>query len=798
MSLLSNSNAIAASGDAVYPIDQSLRFRNSAAAYLSRIPASNGNLRKWTWSGWVKRGLISPSGLYPTLISTTLSASFNDSVYFTTTNDYIQWNVSNSGTILITSNLFRDPSAWYHIVLMWDTDNATASNRAKIYVNGIEASYSTDNRASYLNRDSTFNRGSVTNYVGGSSNSVLDFDGQMAEVHFVDGQALTPSDFGEYGNETGAWQAKAYTGSYGTNGFYLDMSTSGSTVTDQSGNSNNYTATNMNLTTSTATTYDKMSDVPTLTDEDTGNFAVLNSIDLSNSSYYPSNANLTYYIAPGNANNQRGSIAVDSGKWYWECTIQTGGGNALIGVARADLKNDTTINFNTANGWYYYGLTGNKYNAGNKGAYGSTFTTGDVIGFALDMDSGKIWWSKNGVWQASGNPATGTNAAFTNVSGLVTSNVNNGYGGTMTGDYNFGQRPFAYTPPTGYLKINTFNLPDSGIKNGKEHFEAAIYSGNNSRRDIPLDKFNPSVIWTKTRNHGYNHFLYNKTVGNSSHTIVNSISAPNGNNGLVAFSPQSAPFGYDLVSGQINESGKTYVSWNWRGSDSTYVTNTAGSITSQVDANPTSGFSLVTYTGNASSGSTVGHGLGSVPKMIITKTTNTSLGNWAVYHQGAGATKVLYFNTTIAATTGANWWNNTAPTSTRFTIGNSNDVNGGSNYLALCFAEIPGFSKFGTYVGNGSTYGPFVYTGFRPAFIITKNSTAGGEWEIYDTTRNKYNVINTTLETNSAGSELPYYSIDILSNGFKQRQYYNTQNQSAQTFIYMAFAENPFKNSLAR
>ena len=797
MSLLQNSNAIS-TGVEDYNLESSLRFRSSASAYLQKtLSSSRTDAKKQTISVWLKRGKI---GALQSIIGGYDGGSSNRSLISFQTTDYLEFYTGYSSNILYTSNVFRDTSSWYHIVYTLDSTQATSTNRVKLYINGVQQTLN----GTYppLNYNFQFVYPNANNYIGTLVPANRPFDGYMTEFNFVDGQALDANDFGKTDTTTGAWKPKEYLGTYGTNGFHLDMSTSGSTITDQSGNGNNFTASNMNLTTSTATTYDKMLDVPTLTDEDTANFATLNAVDLSNSSYTPTNANLTYNITGGNQNNQRGSIAVDSGKWYWECTIQTGGGNALIGVARADLKNDTTINFNSANGWYYYGLTGNKYNSGNQGSYGSTYTTGDVIGFALDMDSGKIWWSKNGTWQASGNPAAGTNAGFTNVSGLVTSNVNNGFGGTLTGDYNYGQRPFAYTPPTGFKKLNTYNLPDSTIVDGSQYMNTITWTGDNtSPRSFTGVGFSPDLTWIKRRNSVKDHALFDSVRGSTkkleSNTTIAEITGDNGK--IDSFDSD----GFTVSTGTTDNSGvnstsNTFVGWSWRGSDSTAVSNTDGTITSTVSANTTSGFSVVTYTGTGSA-ATVGHGLGATPDVIISKSRDAAE-NWGVYHKSVGATAVTILNSTGTPITTAAAYNNTNPTSAVFTVNTSGTTNNsGQDYVAYCFAEVEGFSKFDKYVSNASTNGPFVYTGFRPAFVLIKRTTyTGDNWVIYDSSRNTYNVTEQELYPNTSSAEVTGQDIDFVSNGFKIRSSNGLINGGTSDYIYMAFAENPFKQSLAR
>jgi hypothetical protein len=247
----------------------------------------------------------------------------------------------------------------------------------------------------------------------------------------------------------------------------------------------------------------------------------------------------------------------------------------------------------------------------------------------------------------------------------------------------------------------------------------------------------------------------------------------------------------------VNASGNTYVGWNWKGGG-TAVSNTAGSITSSVSANTTAGFSIVSYTGTGAV-VTIGHGLGVVPAMIIVK-VRSSAGDWSVYHTTLGNTKNLKLNTTAAEQTSINYWNNTSPDVDKFTVYNESNVGGsGLTYIAYCFAEVKGFSKFGSYTGNGSTDGTFVYTGFKPAFVMLKSSSnAGTEWVMHDIKRSLFNPVNDPLLANSAGTEsvdASWSPVDFLSNGFKLRTTDTWLNGSGYTYIYIAFAENPFVTS---
>jgi len=265
--------------------------------------------------------------------------------------------------------------------------------------------------------------------------------------------------------------------------------------------------------------------------------------------------------------------------------------------------------------------------------------------------------------------------------------------------------------------------------------------------------------------------------------------------GLTAFGSTGFTIG---ALAKINTSAATYVGWQWK-ANGAGVTNTNGSITSTVSANTTAGFSVVTFNSNATAGATVGHGLGVAPNMIFIK-SRSIVGDWGVYHSAVGNTGGLILDTTAATNTTVQFWNNTSPTSSVFSLGNGSTINptSGTTMVAYCWAAVPGYSAFGSYTGNGSTDGPFVYTGFRPRFILTKRADAVNTWELYDTSRSAYNAATAALYPNTFAAETTDDPVDILSNGFKMRASGNAFNTSGGTYVYAAFAENPFNSSRAR
>jgi hypothetical protein len=334
---------------------------------------------------------------------------------------------------------------------------------------------------------------------------------------------------------------------------------------------------------------------------------------------------------------------------------------------------------------------------------------------------------------------------------------------------------------------------------------ATTYTGTGAAASVangaPGASFQPDLVWIKARNDTTWNQVFDSVRGVNKGIYTNdTYQETTQTDAFNSFNSNGMGLGADAAGGSVNKSGNTYVGWQWK-AGGTAVSNTAGSITSSVSANTTSGFSVVTYTGNGSAGATVGHGLGVAPSMIITKQRNGAE-NWQVYHSSLGATKRLFLNLTNAeqATTAA--WNDTAPTSSVFSLGTSNAGNGNTNtYVAYCWAAIAGYSAFGSYTGNASTDGPFIYTGFRPRwFFIKCSSTAGENSMLYDTSVDPYNASqewsspNLSDASNTAGG----YFIDFLSNGIKIRQAGPTGNASGRTYIYAAFAENPFKYANAR
>jgi hypothetical protein len=804
------------------PISKSLRFNSADSPYLNRTPGVAGNRRLWTFSGWAKRSTItSTAGQYAIMGA---GASTYDSIGFNSDSFQIFFNNGTSAE-LVTTQVFRDASAWYHIVIAVDTAQATSTNRIKLYINGSQVTVFSTGTYPSQNYDTQFNTAEVhrigTNTIATNRN----FDGYMTEINFIDGQALTPSSFGMTDPQTGVWEPIRYTGTYGTNGFYLNFKDSSSTTNlglDYSGNSNNWTTNNFSVTAGSSN--DSLTDVPTPwiaynTTGDVGgvvrgNYATFNPLNRK-SEVTLANGNLDISYSGANGHATTSTIGASTGKWYFEVTA--GGAGNSIGLGNPSYN--LTWPGNDANSYGYRGDLGQIMYNGSAATSGlSTFTSGDVIGVAIDIDAGKVWWAKNGTWLNSGNPASGTNALVTTLAAntwfFAVGQIASSPG---TSSANFGQRPFAYTPPAGFLSLCTTNLPTPTIgatstTQAGKYFGIATYAGTGSTNTITTGidmATNGGFAWFKARNGAFDHHLINNLAGYDKFLSSNKTDAEN----TYSFVTSTTSTGLSINGGStnVNGSGYNYVAWNWA-ANGTGVTNTAGSITSTVSANTTAGFSVVTYTGTGSAG-TVGHGLGVAPSMMFIKSRSTGGSSWIVYHSSISPTNLLTLQTTAAQQNLPLYFNSTATASTVFSIGSAAntgiDLNvNGSNYVAYCFAAVAGYSAFGTWQNNNSTSGTFIYTGFRPRFILLKNYDNVENWFVWDSARQTYNMAAPSLnwlQPNSANAEgtnsASTAEIDGLSNGFK---IYTTNPAAGEisfgtrNYIYAAFAESPFKYALAR
>jgi len=339
------------------------------------------------------------------------------------------------------------------------------------------------------------------------------------------------------------------------------------------------------------------------------------------------------------------------------------------------------------------------------------------------------------------------------------------------------------------------------INKGSSYFNTVLYTGTGAAQSITGVGFKPDFTWIKSRSDADSHYLVNNVAGYTKYLLSNSTQAEVTDSNIVTSSDSD---GFTIgTSGAVNGNTATYAVWNWLANNTSGSSNTAGTITSTVAANTTAGFSIVSYTGNGTGGATIGHGLGVAPAMIILKSRSSGVEQWHVLHKSLNTAggEYMLLSATNAVLTNSVVWNSTVPTSSVFSVGTAGGTNGsGATFIAYCFAEIKGYSKFGSYTGNNANDGPFIYTGFKPAFILVKTTNTTQFWTLTDNKRNSFNMVTLGISPNSSNSESTFNTdrgnpnMDFVSNGFKIRTD-NSGINGTNSFIYMAFAENPFVSS---
>jgi len=924
--------AAAGIGGGFYPytVDYSARFNDDDSAYLSRTPSA-GNSKTFTISYWMK--VASPTPVDFMLAARNSSGGAFFSIKYQT-NGALQLNDSqNSDALNLISNaLHRDVSSWYHIVVAMDTTQATSSDRCKIYVNGVQiTSFSTSSYPAQ-NANMIWNT-AVGHYINctvdGSGNPTSLWDGYYSQVSHVDGQALDPTSFGKFKN--GVWVPKRPSVTYGTNGFYLDFADSSNLGNDVSGNNNDFTSSGL-------TSSDQMIDTST------NNFCTLNPLD----GVATAEGNLQQPARSSSWATCQSTMAFPkTGKWYWEAGV-FGSGTSDVGSIGISADPASSYVGSTTNGYGYVGANGNIYVSGAATAYGATYGANDIIGILFDADNGDLTFYKNGTSQGVAESGLDTSIdyrpAVSQYNAYVT-NVNFGQNGTFNGAVTAGGNSdangigdFKYTVPTDALALCTANLAEPTIgpnidenssgTTSDENFAPVLYTGNGTAigsggKTISDLVFQPDFVWIKNRDAADNHMMFDAVRAATKYLSSDTTTAETTDTeSLTSFASTGFTLGNNVA---VNTNAEDYVAWNWKGNGSG-VSNTDGTITSTVSANQDAGFSIVTYTGNGTADSTIGHGLNAKPKLILVKNISSAT-DWMVYSEDCTKDYYLVLNTTDAQVSASNFWGGTGPTTSTFQVGapppagymtkgstsymsiggsgtqaspysgnstnhahstqgvanfavaggagvlywkvtvsseasydfarlyvdgslkvnisgstsrtSSQAVNSGSsvqfryykdgsvssgadtgylnylylvpsssgkgandngdNYVAYCFAEVESFSSFGKFTGNGSADGPFVYTGFRPAFIMVKRTDASSDWVLWDEKRDPYNYMGRELQPDKSDAELSLSEdLDFLSNGFKLRGSGTNFNGSGGTYIYMAFAENPFKYANAR
>ena len=813
---------------------QSLRFEDGSSHKLTRTFSSDvDNDKKMTISVWAKRGNLD-TGSTQVILANYTAVRFLGELCFDTNTDRIRFDPGGNGDgssnayRVATTAEFRDVGSWYHIVLAYDSTQSTDTNRVKLYVNGEQQTLVADGSGQSFPPQ---NYGHEYSY-NGANNTIGEFgagfnsgylDGYLSEFNFIDGLTLDPTYFGETKN--GVWIAKKYTGSYGTNGYRLEFKNtsvgtgSSSTIgADTSGNDNHWTSSGI------AAHDCNMPDSPE------NNWCTLNPLELdeNNSGAATLEGNLKWTNVNANIGSTFG-FGNQGGKYYWEYLyVSSTDSNHYQGVTLQKDGISLTNAYSTGIALYFNDGTTRVDGTSGTG-FGGQIGADNIIQFKLDLDNGTLQFGKNntyidaltlptssGGWRAGGIQAAGSGGTRVFVANY---GQDSSFAGNKTAQGNTdenGLGDFYYAVPSGFLAVCSANLPEPTIgpnsaTQADDYFNTVLWTGNGSNsHGITGVGFKPDWVWIKERTNASSQYLIDSSRGLGTGDSFRALLSDNVDSEYTGLNDQLRTLdsdGFTLddntdTNFYVNRNNETYVAWNWKANGGTTSSNSDGSQTTTVQANTTAGFSIVLYTGTGST-DTFGHGLGAVPKWFFTKTRSTT-GDWIVYHganTSAPETDFLKLNETNATEDLNTMYNDTAPTSTVFTLSTNGDVNtSGRTQVGYCFAEVEGYSKFGSYNGNGNADGTFVYTGFRPAWVLIKNTARSADWRLHDIARQPTNDEGGhILLPNSNSAEVTNeYDIDFLSNGFKLRSGDVYENGSAELLIYAAFAEQPFKYANAK
>ena len=834
-----------------YQITNSCRFNGTDQALERSFTSAPSDADKKAISVWIKRsGSTGTDSEFGSTTNTKICSANNfQQLEFNTNNptgysDSFGYTLPGAAGAAWTARRFRDPSAWLHLVWIYNSDESTATDRIKVYFNGEQTPLSTDTDYWDINTaaqpdsgtDCGFGLNSTEMHIARYQyNDAGWFGGQMADFIMIDG-AASISDFGETKN--GVWIPKDPSElTFGTNGFWLDFKSASDPGNDASGNNNDFT----NI--GSIATHDILTDSPTFnSDSNGGNFATLNPL-VAVSGVTFTESNLKEVDDNSGWQSAWSTMAAKSGKFYFEAEYTTSARDrGYIGVAQAkDLaaNQDSYYAGQTNNSAGWYSANGSVYiNASTTGTTLNTYTTGDILGCAIDIDNGYVYFSKNGTWEDSGDPASGASGTGGfSLSGsttgdpwhLIVSNwgaqfiVNYGQEGTFAGSVTAGGNSdtngygnFKYSVPSGYSALCTGALPiadeidpaETNDNYPQKLFSPIIWTGDgNTSRAITGLGFQLDWIWFKARNSAFSNRLYDTTRGITSTGGKRLFSNTNGAETNQTSGQDISAVGSDGFTTGASSANYTndtnndagHVAWCWRANGGT-TSSGSGDLTSTHQVDPSGGFSIVKAVGDGGSGDkTVTHGMSAAPDCILAKDLDATR-NWDTYwSSGLTSGYGLRLNTNDNQLSGR--WGTV--NSSIFTCKDSYTWGGTDNYIYYCFRNIEGYIKVGTYTGNADDDGSFVYTGFKPAWMLLRE-VAVDNWGIYDNKRDGQNnddgYGNAVLYADEAYDEENQASraIDILSNGFKLRTSNATFNASGGTYVFLAMAHNPFKYATAR
>lgn len=769
---------------ASYEVDNSLKFNSGNSDHLNRTPSTASNRKTFTVSFWVKKTTVGAEdkvfGAAPSGTNQPTYITFGDNVSDALT--VAKWTGGSHAFRLTTSQLFRDVTSWYHIVVAFDTTQATSSNRIKIYVNGNQVTDFQTSSYPSLNYETDVNNTSYHSIGRAGTSSEGFFDGYLSEFVLIDGQQLDPTSFGKFDEISGIWKPIDVSGlTFGTNGYYLEYKDSLALGDDTSGNSNDFTVNNL-------TSDDQMLDTPT------NNFCVLDS------NFSRVNQNLNYSegnlrVSNTQSNNQNCFItlplhAVENIYFEGYC-VSTG--------TQADQHRfQATFDIDGSYKNLSYRANGDIAINDSVVTTVSGYGAGDIISLLSD---GNVYFYKNNtlIYTYSGTTVSQYNQIFPRLSKnggewILNFGQDSSFDGILTRQNNTdanGIGDFYYSRASSGSAVctkNIANLDTTIINKPSSHFNTKLTTGTGSSQAVTGLGFQPDFIWGKRRDSSGDHSLFDSVRG-----ITKGLESNNTDAEFTSTDYYSSfdSDGFTIASGASgagNGSGQTAVQWCWK-AGGTASSNTDGSITSTVSANPTANFSIVSWTGTGSVG-TVGHGISRVNFMLIKNRSISS--DWVVYHDRPSPTAYLKLNDTSNQITDSTIFNDTEDTNDVFTVGTNTKVNGsGNNMIAYCFGNTINYCVEFSQRGNGSTDGVYFNIGFRPAWIIIK-CLGVQNWVIHDVKRNTTNPLNARLFPNTTGAEDTTIEVgDITNNGFKARTTNGEYNSNNTFYIGFAIAEFP-------